>query len=55
MEHLLASCPQCSGRNLFSEKYVVTLALLQDREWLICKDCSFQVEVDKFKKMLASV
>jgi len=55
MEQLLASCPHCKGRNLFYEKYVVALAVLKERAWLLCKDCDYYIEVEKFKKMLYSV
>ena len=55
MKQAFLPCPSCGGNRLFLTKYEVSLKILKDRSWLVCKDCDFQIPTEKYKKSLFSM
>ncbi|HXG13939.1 MAG TPA: hypothetical protein VNK25_02285 [Candidatus Nitrosotenuis sp.] len=47
-------CPKCYGK-LVAVKYVVSLRVLKERCWHICKSCGFERDVEDFKRNLFSI
>ncbi|MEM2160228.1 MAG: hypothetical protein QXN55_04665 [Candidatus Nitrosotenuis sp.] len=48
------SCPKCYGK-LVAVRYSVSLRVLKDRCWHICRSCGFERDVEEFKQKLFSV
>lgn len=48
------ACPKCCGK-IVVIRYEVTLKVLRERSWQICKNCGFERSVDDFKKTLLTV
>lgn len=55
-KHLLASCPNCRGSQLYSLKSKESvLGFLNKGELLVCRTCRNAIFVKELKKMLMSV
>ena len=44
-------CPKCAGK-MYSVSYDVTLSILKNRSWQICKECNFERNTEEFKKSM---
>jgi len=44
-------CPKCNGK-MYSVNYEVTLSILKNRSWQICKECNFERSTEEFKKSI---
>ena len=44
-------CPKCDGK-MDSVNYEVTLSILKNRSWQICKECNFERSTEEFKKSI---
>jgi len=45
------SCPSCGGK-MYSVSYDVAISILKKRTWQVCKECSFERNVEDFKKAI---
>lgn len=47
-------CLSCNGR-IYTTSYDVSLKILNDRNWQVCKECGFEQLPDDFKRRLWTV
>ncbi len=47
-------CPSCNGR-MYATKYDAPLNVLKDRSWLVCTECSYEIEAEDFKRNLLTI
>ena len=51
MINIPVPCPRCGGK-MYSVSYDVTIKILAERSWHVCKDCRFTQDTRDFKKEL---
>lgn len=45
------ACPNCQGK-LFVIAYDAVLNFLKTRNWIVCKSCNYEQQLEDFKKEL---
>lgn len=52
MRKLQAICPNCNQENLFMTEYKCPEVIMKVRNWLVCKNCDYAIQIENFKKLL---
>ncbi len=52
MKKLLAVCPTCKQEKLYTTEYNSPIITLKIKNWLVCKNCDYAIQIDEFKKLL---
>ena len=52
MKKLYAFCPRCSECKLFRTEFSRLGVILSIGDWIVCKNCDYAIQIEKFKKLL---
>ena len=52
MKKLNAFCPRCNECKLFMTEYYCPEEIMKVRNWLVCKNCDYAIQIEDFKKLL---
>jgi len=52
MKKLFAICPICNEEKLYTTEYNSPTKKLMIKNWLVCKNCDYAVQIEQFKKLL---
>ena len=52
MKKLLARCPTCKEEKLYTTEYNPPTSTMKFRNWLVCKNCDYAIQIEDFKRML---
>jgi len=52
MKKLYAFCPRCNKCKLFMTEYNCPEAIMKVRNWIVCKNCDYAIQIENFKKIL---
>jgi len=55
MKKLFAGCPNCGKQNLFMTEYNCLKILMNSKNWIVCKDCDYTIQIEKLKNLLFCV
>ena len=52
MKKLYASCPRCDEPKLIRTEFSRLGVILAIRNWIVCKNCDYAIQIEDFKKLL---
>jgi len=52
MKKLFAICPTCKQEKLYTTEYNSPVKTIKIRNWLVCKNCDYAIQIEEFKKIL---
>ena len=52
MKKLFAACPKCKHDKLYTTEYNSPVKTIKVKNWLVCKDCDYAIQIEEFKKIL---
>jgi len=55
MKKLFAECPNCGKSKLFMTEYNCLNVLMNVKNWIVCKNCDYAIQIEKLKSMLCCV
>ena len=55
MKKLFAECPNCREQGLFMTEYNCLKVLMNAKNWIVCKNCDYAIQIEKLKSMLCSM
>ena len=55
MKKLFGACPECKKQELFMTEYNCLGMLMKAKNWIVCKNCDYAIQIEKLKNMLCCV
>ena len=55
MKKLFVTCPKCGEEELFMTEYHCLKLLMKVKNWIVCKNCDYMIQIEKLKNMLCCV
>ena len=55
MKKLLGICHNCGKEELFMTEYDCLKILLKTKNWIVCKNCDYIIQIEKLKNGLCCV
>ena len=55
MKKLFATCPSCGQKNLFMTEYNCLKLIMRVKNWIVCKNCDYAIQIEKLKNMLCCI
>ncbi len=55
MKKLLGTCHNCGKEELFMTEYDCLKILLKTKNWIVCKNCDYVIQIEKLKNELCCV
>ena len=52
MKKLCAFCPRCNETKLFMTEYNCQEVIMKVRNWIVCKNCDYAIQIENLKKSL---
>ena len=52
MKKLYALCPICNETKLFRTEFNRLKIIIPMRNWIVCKNCDYAIQIEDFKKSL---
>ncbi len=55
MKKLFALCPNCDENSLFMTEYNCLKKIMRVKNWIVCKNCDYAIQIEKLKSLLFCV
>ena len=55
MKKLFGMCPNCGKQELFMTEYDCLKIMMKVKNWIVCKECDYAIQIEKLKNMLCCV
>ena len=55
MKKLFGVCPGCEKQELFMTEYDCLKIPMDVKNWIVCKNCDYMIQIEKLKNMLCCV
>jgi hypothetical protein len=55
MRKLFGVCPECEKQELFMTEYNCLKILMKTKNWIVCKNCDYMIQIEKLKNNLCCV
>ena len=55
MKKLYGACPECQKQELFMTEYKCLKILMETKNWIVCKNCDYAIQIEKLKNSLCCV
>ena len=55
MKKLFGVCPGCEKQELFMTEYECLKKIMKTKNWIVCKNCDYIIQIEKLKNMLTCV
>ena len=55
MKKLFGTCSECGKQELFMTEYNCLGILMKTKNWIVCKNCDYAIQIEKLKSMLCCV
>ena len=54
-EKTFCMCPKCGEEELFMTEYDCLKLSMKVKNWIVCKNCDYMIQIEKLKNLLCCV